>query len=203
MDCLNPAQPLPQCGCHMVWQQLRRTFAEYDSPLCGAISSLTDEGARPVAGCRMMGRAGVRNRKKRSSLSSSFSRDGRTDIDFLPSARPTSFCQRKLSLRVSLGGGGGFLRPPLAFLMLHPFSLPLSAHWHIFGPVLLLFRDNRSQNSVRQNTTNQKQRTNIRELISQRESERASRDPNSVPRTRSKKCRGRGVPKTRDGQQPQ
>ena len=54
-----------------------------------------------------------------------------------------------------------------------PFALPLSAHWHIFDPVLLLFRDNRSQKSVGQNTANQKQRANIRELISLRASDQA------------------------------
>ena len=61
----------------------------------------------------MSGRSGLwtddelANRKKRSSLSSSLSLSlsGRqTDVDFR-TAQPTTFCQRKLSLRVPLGRG--------------------------------------------------------------------------------------------------
>ena len=73
----------------------------------------------------MSGRSGLwtddelANRKKRSSLSSSLSlslfRAGRqTDVDFR-TAQPTTFCQRKLSLRVPLGGGRDCDRGARAF----------------------------------------------------------------------------------------
>ena len=154
-----------------------------------------------------MGRAGVRNRKKRSSLSSSFSRDGRTDgrtsTSFLPRGERLFVNEnyRCVSHSAAAVAFSALRSPSLCYTLFHSrslhtgISLALSSSYSAITAV-------RTQ-SGRTLLIKSREQTSGNSFHNERASERASRDPNSVPRTRSKKCRGRGVPKTRDGQQPQ